>query len=118
MEILNIIRGDTYVLEFPINDEDKNPIKIDDIKTLLLTARELPNKKSPVLFSKTKEDFSIVDDMYNVTIEPTDTEQLDIVTFYFDIEATLFDGTRGTIIRRVDLTKDYTIHKEDVWKLV
>ena len=110
---MELIRGDSEVLVFSILDDDDKIIGLELIDTLILTARETPSEKSRVLFTKNKEDFSIVDGEYNVELLPTDTEQLKLNKFNFDIEVTLKDGTRKTSINQVKLTKDYTIHGGD-----
>ena len=107
---VKFIRGDSATLTFAIRDEDKNLIALEDIETLYLTARKFPNESSPILFKKSKEDFSIVDDKYQVDIVPTDTEQLFLNNFSFDIEVSLKNGIRKSAIYQVSMNKDYTIH--------
>lgn len=109
----NLIRGDSLIIDFPITDEQGKTISIEELETLFLTARQRPNKSYPVLFEKKKEDFTYENEMYSIEILPTDTEQLDLKVFYYDIEATLTDGTRQTIIGGIDLEHDYTMHGGD-----
>lgn len=113
MNEIELIRGDTLTLVFPLTDDDGNTIGMDEIETLFLTARQYPNKESTILFSKEKKDFSFIDNLYEVEILPTETETMLLKKFYFDIEVTLTDGTRKTKIVEVNLEKDYTIHGGD-----
>lgn len=113
MNEIELIRGDTLTLVFPLTDDEGNVIPIEDIETLFLTARQNPNKESRVLFSKEIKDFSLVDELYEVDLLSTDTETMLLKNFYFDIEVTLKDGTRQTAIYQVNLVKDYTIHGGD-----
>lgn len=113
MKDIELIRGDTLTLVFPLTDDDGNTIGMDEIETFFLTARQYPNKESTILFSKEKKDFSFVDNLYEVEILPTETETMLLKKFYFDIEVTLIDGTRKTKIVEVNLVKDYTIHGGD-----
>lgn len=111
MKTIEQIRGDTINLVFPLKDENDNIITLDQIDTLVLTSRKYPNKNSPILFNKNKEDFILDDDgQYNVTISPTDTETLTDNEVYFDIEVTLKNGIRKSKIVKIILEKDYTIH--------
>ena len=112
-KIEDFIRGDSLTIDFPITDENGATISIEELKTLFLTAREKPDKTYPVLFEKEKEDFTYENEMYSVEICPIDTEQLDLKILYYDIEATLMDGTRQSIIGKIDLEHDCTIHGGD-----
>ena len=107
---LSFIRGDTVPLAFKINDDVGNLIALEEVDTLILTARQFPSAESRVLFIKNKEDFSIVDGEYRVTLQPKDTENLTIEKFQFDVEVTLTNGTRKTYIHQVKMDRDYTIH--------
>lgn len=107
---MELIRGDSKVLVFSILDDNNKLIELELIDTLILTAREKPSERSRVLFTKNKEDFSIVDGEYNVDLLPEDTEQLKLNEFGFDIEVTLKDGTRQSKIYKMKLKKDYSIH--------
>lgn len=113
MKEIEMIRGDTLVVVFPLLDDDNKLIAMDDIETLFLTARRFPRKESAVLFSKEKKDFTIVDDLYEVEILPTDTETMLLTNFFFDVEVTLKDGIRKSAVCQIDLEKDYTIHGGD-----
>lgn len=113
MNEIELIRGDTLTLVFPLTDDEGNTIAMDDIDTMFLTARQYPNKESRVLFSKETKDFSFIDSLYEVDLLSADTETMLLKNFYFDIEVTLKDRTRKTVIYQVNLVKDYTIHGGD-----
>lgn len=108
----NIIRGDSWIIEFTITDENDNNISIEDIDTLYLTARKVADSK--ILFYKEKKDFVVTNNGYSVNILPTDTEKFKITEFEFDIEVTTKDGIRQSIIGKINLEKDYTTHKGGV----
>lgn len=105
----NIIRGDSFVIEFTISDENENSINFNDIDTLYLTARKKADSK--VLFMKDKDDFKLENNTYSVEILPTDTEEFEISDFEYDIEVTLIDNTRQTKTGKINLEKDFTTHK-------
>lgn len=108
MEENNFIRGDSYVIEFTLSDENNENIELDSIDTLILTARIYPD--SSILFSKNKKDFKLENKVYVVEIFPQDTQELIIDKFYYDIEITLIDGTRSSYLGIIDLEKDITTH--------
>ena len=104
-----LIRGDSAVIEFELTDDENKIIPLENIDTLILTARTYPDSEE--LFSKDTGDFLFENDIYSVEILPEDTQELNITKFYFDIEITLTDGTRRTILGKLDLEKDITTHK-------
>lgn len=104
-----LIRGDSAVIEFSLSDDDGKDILLSDIDTLILTARDYADGN--ILFSKVKEDFKNEGNNYSVEILPKDTQELSIKEFIYDIEITLADGTRGTLLGKIELKKDVTTHK-------
>lgn len=104
-----LIRGDSCVIEFSLTDEENKSIELNDIDTLILSARNYPD--SALLFVKNKKDFSLEDGIYSVEILPEDTQELMTEEIYYDIEVTLLDGTRNTKLGIISLRKDITTHK-------
>lgn len=111
MEDVEIIRGDTATLAFPMNNKSGETIQLTDIETLIMTCR---NKCYDILFSKETEDFRFEDGKYKVDLKAEDTEQSNFTNpLYFDIEVTLKNGTRKSRIYELNLVKDYTVHGGD-----
>ena len=104
-----LIRGDSVVIEFELTDDNDDVIPLSDIDTLILTARAYADGN--ILFSKIKEDFKNEGNNYSVEILPEDTQELSLKEFVYDIEITLTDGTRGTLLGKIELKKDVTTHK-------
>ena len=104
-----LIRGDSAVVDFSLTDDDGQVIPMSMIDTLILTARTHPDYG--VLFTKDKEDFTLENDIYSVEILPEDTQELNIKRFCFDVETTLIDGTRGTLLGKIKLIEDITTHR-------
>lgn len=104
-----LIRGDSAVIEFSLLDDDIKNIELSDIDTLILTARDYND--GDILFTKSKEDFKNEGNNYSVEILPEDTQELSLKKFIYDIEITLADGTRGTLLGKIELKKDVTTHK-------
>lgn len=112
---VDITRGDTATLSFPITNKSKQPIPIENIDLLFLTCRRYASTDSEILFQKEKKDFRFEDNKYKVDLTPEDTQSLeynDDTIFHFDIEVTI-GNTRKTRIYEIDITKDYTIHGGD-----
>lgn len=105
-----LIRGDSAVIEFSLTDDDGQVIPMSMIDTLILTARIHPD--CDILFTKNKEDFTLENDIYSVEILPEDTQELNLKKFHFDVEITLIDGTRGTLLGKLELIKDITTHNK------
>ena len=111
MEDVEIIRGDTATLAFPINNKSGETIQLEDIETLIMTCR---NRSYEILFSKNTEDFRFEDGKYKVDLKAEDTERINYSNpFSFDIEVTLKNGTRKSRIYELNLVKDYTVHGGD-----
>ncbi len=101
----NLIRGDSVVIEFSLSED----ITLSDIDTLILTARDWDDGN--ILFTKSKKDFVVNENNYSIEILPVDTQELTLREFVYDIEITLNDGTRGTLLGKINLIKDRTTHK-------
>ena len=97
-----LIRGDTCVIEFDVEED----IKMDDIATLTLTARPYADGKE--LFTKNKDDFTLENKVFSVELKPEDTQELEISKFGFDIEIVLANGTTTSIVGEIKLVMDYT----------
>ena len=105
-----LIRGDSAIIEFELTDNNDKNISLEDIDTLILTARIYPDKQ--ILFTKEKEDFKVENDIYYVELFPEDTQELSIDKFFFDVEVTLKNnGGRGSFLGILKLKKDMTTHK-------
>lgn len=104
-----LIRGDSAVIEFSLSDDDGKDILLSDIDTLILTARAYNDGN--ILFEKSKENFKNEGNNYSVEILPEDTQELSLTDFVYDIEITLTDGTRGTLLGKIELKRDVTTHK-------
>ena len=104
-----LIRGDTGVIEFDLFDDDKNKILLADIEEIICTARTYIG--GGVLFRKTLADVINTENHYEIEIKPEDTEQLK-ENFGYDIEITLKDGTRGTLLGKIILIEDYSTRKD------
>ena len=104
-----LIRGDSAVIEFDLSDDDGKDVILSDIDTLILTAKDYID--GHILFTKSKEDFENEGNHYSIEILPKDTQELSLKDFVYDIEITLADGTRGTLLGKIELNRDVTTHK-------
>lgn len=111
MEDVEIIRGDTATLSFPINNKSGEVIQLADIETLIMTCR---NRCEEIVFEKNTENFRFEDNKYKVDLKAEDTEQINFSNpLFFDIEVTLKNGIRKTRLYELNLVKDKTIHGGD-----
>ena len=99
-----MVRGDSAIIEFSIEED----ITMDDIDTLILTARKYPDED--ILFTKNKESFTLNDKICTVELLPENTQELTLDKIFLDIEITLIDGTRKTLLAIIKLKKDMTTH--------
>lgn len=99
-----MIRGDSVIIEFSIEED----ITMNDIDTLILTARKYPDEE--ILFTKNKDNFILDNKICSVELLPEDTQELTFDKIFLDIEITLIDGTRKTLLAVINLEKDMTTH--------
>ena len=85
--------------------------ELKDIDTIFITCRQETTKDSNTLFIKTMEDMVLDADGYlHCKFDPSDTENLYYGDYYFDIEVTLTNGFRKTVLHKFTLTQETTIH--------
>lgn len=86
-------RGDSAELIVPIvleaEDGTKTPYDMADGDSLTITLRRSMN--APVALEKTFVGTNVI------TIDPTDTDELDVAPYVFDVELTLADGRKYTL---------------------
>ena len=107
---ISMARGDVYSFSFGIYiDDAQTTMEMDNI---YFTVKKHYYDEAYV-FQKRLNDHGIVDDgqgAYNITINPEDTEELDIGTYDFDIEIVKLPDIKRTFIGVLELTKEVT-HK-------
>ena len=112
---LEISQGRTLPLRFQIKTENDEIIK-EKVDEMYITFKYSPKSQEKVLFQKRLDNNTIIftenDYYYRFTIDPDDTENLDITTYYFDIDIkrkekrdTIGYGTL-TITKKVTYAKD------------
>ena len=108
----SFIRGDSYLFKVWIGYKNDNiPVSESDIDTLFITFKNNTLKNGSILFQKQLSDVTIDEDGYcHVAFNPSDTENLNYGTYYFDIEITLLNGYRKTEIYQVSITDETTNH--------
>ena len=111
---ITMVRGDTRAFKVPFLYSDGSQVQDKDIESIRLTCRKSTNALSPALFEKETKDFKVSDSYLYCQFNPTDTESLDYGQFYFDIEVTLKNGYRKTMLYKLKLTEETTIHSGGV----
>jgi hypothetical protein len=98
-------RGDSFLLKkFRVTDKNKNVIKLTDAEQLYFTVKTDSNSNKVLIQKRKNEGIELGEDgYYHITIEPSDTNNLEYGTYVYDIQLksinkkifvkTLFDGT-------------------------
>ena len=105
---LKQIRGDTRRYKFQRLNADGTPITIRPDKIYFTVKKSYSD--NVVMLQKTIDDMTIDDDgTYHFTVEPDDTNNLQYMTYVFDIEV-ITDGVKTTIAKG-----GFTIQEEVTW---
>lgn len=109
--MLKFVRGDTCLFKVKLITNGEGIIELKDIDTIFITCRQKTTKDSNTLFIKTMEDMVLDEYGYlHCKFDPSDTENLYYGDYYFDIEVTLTNGIRKTVLHKFTLTQETTIH--------
>lgn len=105
MNEITMVRGDTLIIAVDILDENGaayNPA-VDDVVTL--TIREWSDTGTVALQKTSGDaDVDIVAGGWEITIQPADTADWEYISYVYDIEVTLADGYKQTIIPYASFT--------------
>ncbi|OUP60089.1 hypothetical protein B5F14_06640 [Faecalitalea cylindroides] len=90
MNDIELIRGDTLILDLSITDMDGEAYELQPDDECLFTVKKNVYKKDPVIQKRiTGSSFQI---------EPKDTESLSFGSYVYDVQLTLVSGEVHTII--------------------
>lgn len=96
---ITIVRGDSRVLRIDVLDENGaayNPAPLD---TITMTVRKGSHRGEIVIQKETGDaDVAVISGGWQITIQPEDTEELSYTLYFYDIEVTLEDGYKQTVI--------------------
>ena len=109
-------RGDTKIFKFQIKDNNGEVLTLSAADKLFFTVKRDPYS-STALFQKTLENGIVLkpDNYYHVTIQPSDTNQLEYGPYGYDIELKTGTGIVKTlIIGSITLTPEYTFAGNEV----
>ena len=108
---ISMVRGDTLIIAVDVLDENGaayNPAVDDEI---IITVREW-DENGTIVLQKDQDDADVVvvAGGWTIEIEPADTEDWEYIPYVYDIEVTLADGYKQTIIPYAPftLTKEVT----------
>lgn len=107
---LSFRRGDTCAFRVPIKFKDGQVINLEDVETLYVTVKRLPERSCEKIFVKKLEDLTIDENGVHIKFEPNDTENLDYGTYFGDVEITTKSGVRKTIFFELQLTEETSSH--------
>lgn len=99
---MNFVRGDTFYISRYIEDKEGNKLILDKKKDELnFTVRR--NVESEILIEKHIEDIEISEDgKYKITLNPSDTENLDFGSYGYDIEIRIGKAEEEPFVRTVE----------------
>lgn len=116
---IRLIRGDSKILGFPLNDKKGNPLELKENDEIYFTVKKDENTEE-FEFQKTLGngiEYDSTRKLYIININPSDTEEMEYGTYGWDIEVDLakeegepyvntpYEGT-------LKITKEYT-HKNN-----
>lgn len=81
MSKMEIIRGTTTSIEIKLTDADGSPYVLNSNEKVVFGIKKHPNDRN-VIFAKVAE--GIGDGVFLVTLDPEDTQNLDIGMYYYD----------------------------------
>jgi hypothetical protein len=110
---MDLIRGDTATVKFPITYKDGSNVELEDIDTIYVTFKKNTYTKDFVFQKDLQQIKRNEDGLYCFTIEPKDTETLPYGDYAFDIEVTLKNGYRKTKLENLRLENETTFHGGD-----
>ena len=111
MNKITMVRGDTLIIAVDVLDENGaayNPAADDEI---IITVREWSDEGEIVLQKDQDDaDVVVVAGGWTIEIKPADTADWEYISYVYDIEVTLADGYKQTIIPYAPfvLTKEVT----------
>ena len=107
---LNFRRGDTCAFRVPIKFKAGQVVLQEDVETLYVTVKRLPERSCEKIFVKKLEDVTIDENGVHIKFEPKDTEELDYGIYYGDIEITTKSEARKTVLFEIELTSETSSH--------
>lgn len=102
--ILSMVRGDTQALELEITDND-TPTTVDSI---YFTVKNDTHTEEVLFQKKLNDGITLTNDVYNITIDPSDTENLDYGKYAFDIKIIKNSIKKRPIVGILDITDEVT----------
>lgn len=105
---ITAVRGDTIALGVELLDEDGELIT-DDLDEAYFSCKEDPNNDEYV-FQKTLSDgiTKVSTGNYTIRVAPEDTENLDVGTFFYDLEIHINDDVYTPLKGKLKLEQDIT----------
>lgn len=111
-----MVRGDTVVLKFRLNDMNGNVLSLADGDMLYMTVKKTPNDKKTAFQKRLGKGIVLGDDgYYCVSINSNDTSKLAYGDYGYDIELKASNGVVKTLtIGGITLTEEYTFREDEV----
>lgn len=108
---ISMVRGDTHIIAVDLFDADGDAYTPAAEDEIIMTVREW-NDEGMVALRKDQDDadVTIVTGGYQIILQPADTEGWEYIDYVYDIEVTLADGYKQTVIpyTSFNLTREVT----------
>ncbi|MGN1352219.1 MAG: hypothetical protein ACI4VE_05555 [Clostridia bacterium] len=102
--ILSIVRGDTQALELEITDNN-TPTTVDSI---YFTVKNDTNTDEVLFQKKLNDGISLTDNIYNIIIDPSDTDELDYGRYAYDIEIIKNSVKKTILVGILEISEEVT----------
>lgn len=101
-------RGDTKRFKFQLKDSEGNVLILSDSDQLYFTVKDNSRSNTVLIQKKIGSGIVYSDGYYYVTINPSDTNNLDYRSYGYDIELKSDGIVKTLIIGEITLTEEYT----------
>ena len=112
--VIVFTRGDTQIIKFGLKDKAGNDITLAEGDKLYFTVKKTTTSKD-VLFQKVYPTNIVIEDgLYKLTIEPTDTDELEYGEYNYDIELKTGTYVKTLIKDKLIITDEVTFAGDEV----
>lgn len=102
--IFSIVRGDTQSFELEITENNES-ITVDSI---YFTVKNDTHTNEVLFQKKLNDGITLTNDVYNITIDPSDTDSLDYGRYAYDIEIIKNSIKKTIVVGVLDIKEEVT----------
>lgn len=102
--ILSMVRGDTQSFELEIT-ENNTPVTVDSI---YFTVKNDVHTDEVLFQKKINDGITLIDNIYNIIINPSDTDNLDYGRYVYDIEIIKNSVKKTIVVGVLEISEEIT----------